>query len=57
VGMLAALAAEVIDVGVTIVTAPARWTAQGLRWYAAHAEDPAPRPPDSPEPEPGGAAK
>ena len=56
-GMLAALAAEVIDVGVTIVTAPARWTAQGLRWYAAHAEDRAPGPPASPEPEPGGAAK
>ena len=38
-GRLAALAAEVIDIGVTVVTAPARWAAQCLRWYAAHADD------------------
>ena len=31
---LAKLTAEVIDVGVAVVTAPAKWAANGLRWYA-----------------------
>ena len=31
---LARLTAEVIEAGVTVVTLPARWAANGLRWYA-----------------------
>jgi transposase-like protein len=38
--MLARLAADVIDVGVAVVTAPARWTASGLRWYAGRQDGP-----------------
>jgi transposase len=31
---LARITAEVIEAGVTVVTLPARWAANGLRWYA-----------------------
>ncbi len=33
---LAKLTAEVIDVSVAVVTAPAKWAASSLRWYADH---------------------
>ena len=36
---LARLAAEVIETGVTVVTLPARWTVNGLRWYADRSEE------------------
>ena len=36
---LAKLAADVIETGVTIVTLPARWTVNGLRWYADRSEE------------------
>ena len=31
---LARLTADVIETGVTVITLPARWTVNGLRWYA-----------------------
>jgi transposase len=37
---LARLAAEAIDVGVIVVTAPARWVANGLRRYADRTGEP-----------------
>ena len=37
---LARLTAEVIETGVTVVTLPARWTVNGLRWYADRNEEP-----------------
>jgi transposase len=37
---LARLTAEVIDAGVVVVTLPARWAANGLRWYADHKDEP-----------------
>ena len=37
---LARLAAEVIEVGVVVVTLPAMWAAKGLRWYAAQTDEP-----------------
>ena len=39
---LALLAAGAIDVGVTVISAPARWTASGLRWYAHRDAEPSP---------------
>ena len=44
------LAAGAIDAGVTVITAPARWTASGLRWYAHRdVETPADREDDARE--------
>ena len=37
-GRLARLTAEAIDVGVALVTLPARWAANGLRWLADQSE-------------------
>jgi hypothetical protein len=37
---LASLAAEVIEVGVAVVTVPAKWAASGLRWYAHQKDEP-----------------
>jgi transposase len=37
---LARLTAEAIDVGVAVVTAPAKWAANGLRWYADQKDEP-----------------
>jgi transposase len=37
---LARLTAEVIEVGVAVVTLPARWVANGLRWYADQKHEP-----------------
>jgi transposase-like protein len=34
------LTAEVIDVGVAVVTLPAQWAASGLRWYAHRMDEP-----------------
>ena len=48
---LALLAAGAIDAGVTVITAPARWTASGLRWYARRdVETPADRDEEPGEP-------
>src|SRR5262245_56590723 len=38
--MLARLTADAIEVGVVVVTAPARWAASGLRWYADRKDGP-----------------
>ena len=38
--ILARLTADVIDLGLVVVTAPARWAASGLRWYAGRADEP-----------------
>jgi transposase-like protein len=40
VRILARLTADVIDLGVVVVTAPAKWAASGLRWYADKADGP-----------------
>ena len=40
VRILARLTADVIDLGLVVVTAPARWAASGLRWYADRADEP-----------------
>lgn len=40
VRILARLTADVIDLGLVVVTAPARWAASGLRWYAGRADEP-----------------
>jgi hypothetical protein len=45
---LTMLAADVIDVGVAVVTAPAKWAAQGLRWCATRGDE---KPEASPPPE------
>jgi transposase len=45
---LARLAAEVIETGVTVVTLPARWTVNGLRWYADRDHESATRASDGP---------
>jgi transposase len=37
---LARLSAEVIEAGVAVVTLPAKWAANGLRWYAAQKDEP-----------------
>jgi transposase len=36
---LARLTAEAIDVGIAVVTLPAKWAANGLRWYAAQGDE------------------
>jgi transposase len=36
---LARLTADVIETGVEVVTLPARWTVNGLRWYADRREE------------------
>ena len=43
VRILARLTAEAIDVGIAVVTAPARWAAKGLRCYADQKDHPPPR--------------
>ena len=40
VRILARLTADVIDLGLVVVTVPARWAASGLRWYADRADEP-----------------
>jgi transposase len=37
---LARLTAEVIEAGVAVVTLPAKWAVNGLRWYAAQKDEP-----------------
>jgi transposase len=37
---LARLTAEAIDVGVAVVTLPAKWAANGLRWFADQTDEP-----------------
>ena len=44
VRILARLTAEVIEAGVAVVTLPAKWAANGLRWYAHHEDEPPERP-------------
>jgi transposase-like protein len=36
---LARLTAEVIEAGVAVVTLPAKWAANGLRWYAGRKDE------------------
>lgn len=38
--ILARLTAEVLEVGVAVVTAPAKWAANGLRWYSDRKDEP-----------------
>jgi hypothetical protein len=40
VRILARLTAEVIEAGVAVVTLPAKWAVNGLRWYADHKDAP-----------------
>ena len=42
--ILARLTADVIDLGLVVVTAPARWAASGLRWYAGKEDEPPAKP-------------
>jgi hypothetical protein len=42
---LAMLTADAIEVAVTVVTAPAKWTVRSLRWFAAQEEDSKTAPP------------
>jgi transposase len=46
VRILARLTAEVIEASVAVVTLPAKWAANGLRWYADHENEPPGRPSD-----------
>ena len=43
VRILARLTADVIDLGLVVVTAPAKWAASGLRWYADKPDEPSAR--------------
>jgi hypothetical protein len=47
---LARLAAEAIDVAVTVVTIPAKWAATSLRWYGGHGDTPPPTDADRADP-------
>jgi hypothetical protein len=46
---LARLSAELIDTGVTVVTLPAKWAANGLRWFADRKDEPPGRGSDGPD--------
>jgi hypothetical protein len=48
---LAMLTADAIDVGIAVVTAPAKWAAQGLRWCAAQGDDSPGRPSAAEDPD------
>ena len=37
--VLARLTADAIEVGIAVVTAPAKWAASGLRWYAGRTDE------------------
>jgi transposase len=57
VRILARLTAEVIEAGVAVVTLPAKWAANGLRWYADHEDEPPERPSEGQDGEGPVAAK
>jgi len=46
---LARFTAEAIDIGVAVVTLPARWAANSLRWYAAKKDESPGKPPTGPD--------